>query len=486
MEPVELFFRAVDLLDAPEGRHLEACSTAIAGLVPHRALVELSASLPPIRVVGDPETKAAFTPVVLADLLESASAEPLWRGGTTAGGRPYRVSVLRAEPKRGTASVLVLVHDPAVVLDENEELAALQVVSALWRLLATHRAATRRAGRAAPMPMPTEIPNALGTPNTLGTRNALGTPNALGTRDVLGTPNAPGASDDEPYSAKLAAAAGAQVAAELVQRQSALVKAMLVALRSSRYDDRQARSEATGLAMGALLDLRAEEQVRRGLSGEPVGEAFAALVKDLEPVVRRAGVRLEVDEPGDGGDVPLELAGLAAAVSTEVVLLALDRDAVTSLRVGWQVGEELVLRVRDNATSGFDPAGVRALATRIAPVGGTISVEVDHRLGATATLVLPLRRALAAPEEVPDFGLSARELDVLSRVARGLRNREIAREIQLSPATIKFHLVRIFEKLGVGTRGEAAAVAVEFGLVGKAARGQASAMASISTNQSGS
>lgn len=464
MEPVELFFRAVDLLDAPEGRHLEACSTAIAGLVPHRALVELSASLPPIRVVGDPETKAAFTPAVLADLLESAGAEPLWRGGTTAGGRPYRVSVLRAEPKRGTASVLVLAHDPAVVSDETEELAALQVVSALWRLLATHQAATRRVSRA----MPASTPNASGASNVLGASNALGIP------------------DDESYSARLAAAAGAQVAAELVQRQSALVKAMLVALRSSRYDDRQARSEATGLAMGALLDLRAEEQVRRGLSGEPVGEAFAALVKDLEPVVRRAGVRLEVDEPGDGGDVPLELAGLAAAVSTEVVLLALDRDAVTSLRVGWQVGAELVLRVRDNATSGFDPAGVRALATGIAPVGGTISVEVDHRLGATATLVLPLRRALAAPEEVPDFGLSARELDVLSRVARGLRNREIAREIQLSPATIKFHLVRIFEKLGVGTRGEAAAVAVEFGLVGKAARGQASAMASISTNQSGS
>ncbi|GAA2660718.1 MULTISPECIES: LuxR C-terminal-related transcriptional regulator [Actinosynnema] len=443
MEPVELFIRAVDLLDAPEGRHLEACSTAIAELVPHRALVELSAAVPPIRLVGDPETKAAFTPAVLADLVESAGGEPLWRGGATAAGRPYRVSVLRAEPKRGTASVLVLVHDPAVALDETEEIAALQVVGALWRLLATHRA-----GRA--------------------------------------TPASPDAPDDEPYSARLAAAAGAQVAAELVQRQSALVKAMLVALRSSRYDDRQARSEATGLAMGALLDLRAEEQVRRGLSGEPVGEAFAALLEDLEPVVRRAGVRLEVDEPDDGGDVPLELAGLAAAVSTEVVLLALDRDAVTSLRVGWQVGEELVLRVRDNATTGFDPAGVRALATRVAPVGGTISVEVDHRLGATATVVLPLRRALAVPEEVPDFGLSARELDVLSRVARGLRNREIAREIQLSPATIKFHLVRIFEKLGVGTRGEAAAVAVEFGLVGKAARGQASAMASISTNQSGS
>ncbi|WP_440902363.1 hypothetical protein, partial [Actinosynnema sp.] len=375
MEPVELFSRAVDLLDAPEGRRLEACSTAIAGLVPHRALVELSASLPPIRVVGDPETKAALTPAVLADLLESAGAEPLWRGGTTAGGRPYRVSVLRAEPKRGTASVLVLVHDPAVVSDETEELAALQVVSALWRLLATHHAAThhaatRRVGRA----MPASTPKASDASDVLNAPNAPGTRNASGASDVLGASSALGIPDDESYSARRAAAAGAQVAAELVQRQSALVKAMLVALRSSRYDDRQARSEATGLAMGALLDLRAEEQVRRGLSGEPVGEAFAALVKDLEPVVRRAGVRLEVDEPGDGGDVPLELAGLAAAVSTEVVLLALDRDAVTSLRVGWQVGAELVLRVRDNATSGFDPAGVRALAIGIAPVGGTISV----------------------------------------------------------------------------------------------------------------
>ncbi|WP_255570913.1 LuxR C-terminal-related transcriptional regulator [Amycolatopsis sp. FDAARGOS 1241] len=43
----------------------------------------------------------------------------------------------------------------------------------------------------------------------------------------------------------------------------------------------------------------------------------------------------------------------------------------------------------------------------------------------------------------------------------------MAATLHLIPATVKFHLARVFRKLGVHTRGEAAAVAHEFSLVGR-------------------
>jgi LuxR family maltose regulon positive regulatory protein len=51
--------------------------------------------------------------------------------------------------------------------------------------------------------------------------------------------------------------------------------------------------------------------------------------------------------------------------------------------------------------------------------------------------------------------LSARELEVLNHVARGLSNKEIGRSLELTPETVKWHLKNIFEKLNVSSRIEA-------------------------------
>ncbi|MCB1246550.1 MAG: response regulator transcription factor [Acidimicrobiia bacterium] len=61
--------------------------------------------------------------------------------------------------------------------------------------------------------------------------------------------------------------------------------------------------------------------------------------------------------------------------------------------------------------------------------------------------------------------LSTRELEVLELVADGLANKEIARQIHVSEATVKTHLVHIFTKLDVGTRTAAVAAAVDRGLI---------------------
>ncbi|GAA4749279.1 response regulator transcription factor [Modestobacter marinus] len=60
---------------------------------------------------------------------------------------------------------------------------------------------------------------------------------------------------------------------------------------------------------------------------------------------------------------------------------------------------------------------------------------------------------------------TARELQVLSGVARGLTNAEIGRELFIGEATVKTHLLRVFAKLGVDDRTRAVLVAVERGLL---------------------
>jgi len=53
--------------------------------------------------------------------------------------------------------------------------------------------------------------------------------------------------------------------------------------------------------------------------------------------------------------------------------------------------------------------------------------------------------------------LSARETEVLSLMARGMSNKLIARELALSPHTVKRHVAHVLDKLGVASRSQAAA-----------------------------
>ncbi len=61
--------------------------------------------------------------------------------------------------------------------------------------------------------------------------------------------------------------------------------------------------------------------------------------------------------------------------------------------------------------------------------------------------------------------LTPRELDVLTRMGRGLSNAELARELSLSEATVKTHVAHIFGKLSLRDRAQAVVLAYETGLV---------------------
>ncbi|MEV0371101.1 response regulator transcription factor [Streptomyces sp. NPDC050636] len=77
------------------------------------------------------------------------------------------------------------------------------------------------------------------------------------------------------------------------------------------------------------------------------------------------------------------------------------------------------------------------------------------------TLSAPVAHRVLARMRSPRPTLTDRERDILGQLARGLGNREIARALFISEATVKTHLGRIYDKLGVDTRAGAVAVAKE-------------------------
>ena len=80
-----------------------------------------------------------------------------------------------------------------------------------------------------------------------------------------------------------------------------------------------------------------------------------------------------------------------------------------------------------------------------------------HRHGDRRLIVERVGDALLLEETRPDLGLTAREREVLTWVASGKTNAEIARTLWLAPSTVGKHLENVYAKLGVKTRTAAVA-----------------------------
>jgi HD-GYP domain-containing protein (c-di-GMP phosphodiesterase class II) len=144
----------------------------------------------------------------------------------------------------------------------------------------------------------------------------------------------------------------------------------------------------------------------------------------------------------DGSGYPRGVRGDALPLAARLVAAA---------DVFHAMGEDRPHRIRLEETE-------RARALRAEAKAGRLDPDaVDAVLHAAGHRV-PRRPALPA-------GLSSREVEVLVLVARGLRNKEIARRLTVSPRTVSSHLEHAFTKIGVTTRGAAAMFAMGHGLV---------------------
>jgi DNA-binding NarL/FixJ family response regulator len=102
-------------------------------------------------------------------------------------------------------------------------------------------------------------------------------------------------------------------------------------------------------------------------------------------------------------------------------------------------------------------AGIRTIASG----ESLLSPSVTRRL-----IEAFVRDHPAAPDPPPGLAqLTPRELEILSLLARGLSNAEIAEALFVSGATIKTHVARVLEKLGVRDRVQAVVLAYETGIV---------------------
>lgn len=201
------------------------------------------------------------------------------------------------------------------------------------------------------------------------------------------------------------------------------------------------------------------------------------LIADDHPVVRAGLVGILDSQPdlqlvaeATDGEQAVEL---TARHRPDVVLMDLQMphmDGVTAIARIYEQPEPpaiLVLTTYDSDTQIL--AAIEAGATGYL-LKDTPREDLFRAIRAAAAGGAPLSPRVAARlvsqvrSGAPET-LSARELDVLRLVARGASNSEIGRDLRISQATVKTHLLHIFEKLGVGDRTSAVTTALQRGLI---------------------
>jgi DNA-binding NarL/FixJ family response regulator len=78
---------------------------------------------------------------------------------------------------------------------------------------------------------------------------------------------------------------------------------------------------------------------------------------------------------------------------------------------------------------------------------------------------IPPQLAAQLAEHMSDEDLTAREIEVLSQIAGGNRNRDIAEKLFITEETVKVHIKHIMEKLGASDRTQAVAIGLRRGII---------------------
>ncbi len=197
-----------------------------------------------------------------------------------------------------------------------------------------------------------------------------------------------------------------------------------------------------------LVNLLTEQGVH--VVGEaPNGETAVRLVRELAPDV----VVMDLNMPGiTGVEATREIAASAPRTRVVVLTISVDdgdvMDAVMAGACGYLLKDSTITELI---------SGIRAAAageSLISPHIATKVLQVLRSQQSSAWAGRPLRAEL-----------SDRELEVLKLIAIGKDNAEIARDLFISPKTVKNHISNILMKLQIENRIQAAVYAVRSGIV---------------------
>ncbi|MGW1373171.1 response regulator [Streptomyces sp. NPDC002446] len=205
------------------------------------------------------------------------------------------------------------------------------------------------------------------------------------------------------------------------------------------------------------------------------------LIVDDHPVVRdglrgmfesATGFRV-LGEAADG----VAAVDLAEQLDPDVVLMDLRMpggggvDAITELTRRGARAKVLVLTTYDTDSDTLPAieAGATGYLLKDAPreeLFTAVRAAAEGRTVLSPAVASRLVTAVRTPAAPAGTALSAREREVLALVAKGTSNREIARVLFISEATVKTHLTHTYGKLGVNDRAAAVAVAYDRGILG--------------------